>query len=85
MGCQPPHSESLSSLRKLHQEAAERGDECLAMLLRGIEMYVAVGREWELLDVMRKFAHDAREMVENTPSAEDLRKLYEREDTGGVT
>ena len=57
-----------------------RGDECLAMLLAGVDMYVAVGREWELLETMRKFAHDAEEMVRNTPSAAELKKLYERED-----
>ena len=80
MGCQPPHSESLDGLRRLRKEAADRGDECLAMLLQGVELYVAVGREWELLDIMRNFSHDAKEMVENTPSADDLRKLYERGD-----
>jgi hypothetical protein len=50
------------------------------MLLAGIEMYAAVGREWELLEVMRNFAHNAEEMVRNTPSAVELKKLYERED-----
>jgi hypothetical protein len=52
------------------------------MLLSGIEVYVSVGREWELLEVMRKFAHDAEEMVRNTPTAAELRKLYDREDAG---
>jgi hypothetical protein len=28
------------------------------------------------------FAHDAEEMVRNTPTAADLKKLYERTDTG---
>jgi hypothetical protein len=50
------------------------------MLLGGVEMYVAVGREWELLEVMRKFAHEAQEMVRNTPSADELRELYGRDD-----
>ena len=45
-------------------------------------MYAAVGREWELLEVMRKFAHDAEEMVRNTPSAAELKKLYELDDDG---
>lgn len=79
MGCQPPHSESLNSLQKLREEVAGRGDECLAMLLAGVGAYVAVGREWELLDVMRKFAHEAPDMVANTPTADDLRKLFEQE------
>ena len=82
MACQPPHPESLTGLRRLQQEAQERGDECLAMLLAGVDLYASVGREWELLEIMRKFAHDAEEMVQNTPSAAELKKLYERTDTG---
>jgi hypothetical protein len=49
------------------------------LLLAGVDLYISVGREWELLEVMRRFAHDAEEMVRNTPSAEDLKKLYEQE------
>lgn len=37
--------------------------------------------EWELLEVMRKFAHDADDMVRNTPTAAELKKLYERTDS----
>ena len=80
MTCQPPHPESLTALRQLQNEVRQRGDECLAMLLAGVEMYAAVGREWELLEIMRQFAHDAEEMVRNTPSAAELKKLYEQED-----
>ena len=80
MDCQPPHPDSIAGLRHLHEETRRRGDECLALLLAGVDMYVAVGREWELLEIMRKFAHDAEEMVRNTPSAAELKKLYERED-----
>jgi len=82
MVCQPPHPESLTGLRRLQQEVKQRGDECLAMLLAGVDLYASVGREWELLETMRKFAHDAEEMVHNTPSAAELKKLYERTDTG---
>ena len=82
MVCQPPHPESLTGLRRLREEVSQRGDECLALLLAGVDVYTSVGREWELLEVMRKFAHDAEEMVRNTPSAAELRKLYEREDAG---
>jgi hypothetical protein len=82
MVCQPPHPESIEGLRRLQREVKQRGDDCLAMLLAGIDVYAAVGREWELLEVMRKFAHDAEEMVRNTPSAAELKKLYEREDGG---
>ena len=82
MICQPPHSESIEGLRRLQREVKERGDDCLAMLLAGVDLYVAVGREWELLEVMRKFAHDSEEMVRNTPSAAQLKKLYEQDDSG---
>lgn len=82
MVCQPPHSESLASLRRIRDEVRQRGDLCLAMLLSGVEVYVTVGREFELLEIMRKFAHDAEDMVRNTPSAAQLRELYEREDPG---
>ena len=82
MVCQPSHPESIEGLRRLQREVKQRGDDCLAMLLAGVEVYAAVGREWELLEVMRKFAHDAEEMVQNTPSAAELKKLYEREDGG---
>jgi hypothetical protein len=61
-------------------EVGGRGDYCLAVLLAGVELYVSIGREWELLEVMRKFAHDAEDMVRNTPSAAELKRLYERED-----
>ena len=82
MVCQPPHPESINGLRRLQREVKQRGDDCLAMLLAGVDVYAAVGREWELLEVMRRFAHDAEEMVQNTPSAAELKKLYEREDGG---
>lgn len=82
MVCHPPHPESVANLRRLRDEVSERGDDCLAMLLSGVDVYIAVGREWELLEIMRKFAHEAEEMVRNTPSAGELKKLYEREDSG---
>lgn len=80
MTCQPPHPDSLISLRRLREEVSQRGDECLALLLAGVEVYASVGREWELLETMRKFAHEAEEMVRDTPSAAELKRLYERED-----
>jgi hypothetical protein len=80
MGCHPPHPDSLAGLRRLRDEVGLRGDQCLALLLAGLDLYLSIGREWELLEVMRKFAHEAEEMVRNTPSASDLRRLYERDD-----
>jgi hypothetical protein len=82
MLCQPPHPDSIMGLRRLYEEVRQRGDECLAMLLAGVDMYTAVGREWELLEIMRNFAHNAEEMVRNTPTATELRRLYEREESG---
>lgn len=79
MVCQPPHPDSLAALRRLREDVRQRGDECLALLLAGLEMYTCIGREWELLETMRKFAHDSEDMVRNTPSAAELKKLYERE------
>jgi hypothetical protein len=67
-------------LRRLREEVRERGDECLALLLAGVDVYTSVGREWELLETLRKFAHEAEEMVHNTPTAAELKRLFERED-----
>ncbi len=80
MVCDPPHPDSVEALRRLRKEVSRRGDECLALLLAGVDVYVSVGREWELLEIMRNFARDAEDMVRNTPSAAELKKLYERED-----
>ena len=82
MACHPPDPQSLLALRRLCDETRQRGDECLALLLAGVDLYVSMGREWDLLEIMRKFAHDAEEMVNNTPSAADLKRLYEREGPG---
>ena len=82
MSCHPPHADSIRELHELRERVHDRGDNCLSLLLAGIEVYVSIGREWDLLEVMREFAHLAEEMVRNTPSAADLRELYEREDEG---
>lgn len=80
MACAPPHSQSMEGLRRLRQQVHQRGDDCLEILLGGIELYVSIGREWELLETMRQFAHDAEDMVRNTPSAAELRRLYEADE-----
>ena len=76
MACRPPHPDSITALQMLSQEVAGRGDECLSMLLQGINLYVSLGREWELLESMRAFAHDSQEMVNGTPSPAELEDLY---------
>ena len=78
MACVPASSESLESLRRLEREAGERGDRCLALLLTGVELYVRLGREVELLDMMRSHAEQIGESVRGTPTAEELRRLFER-------
>jgi hypothetical protein len=79
MACRPTSRESLDQLRNLRGDADSRGDDCLALLLAGVELYIRSGHELELLEMMRNRAEDMREAVENTPSAEDLRRLFERE------
>jgi hypothetical protein len=75
----PTSPESLDGLRKLQSRAANRGDDCLALLLAGVDLYVRAGREMELLRTMRDNAEEMRDAIENTPTAEQLRRLYERE------
>jgi hypothetical protein len=77
MACQPTSEESMRRLRDLRQHATEYGDECLSLLLSGIELYVCAGRELELLEIIRANAEEMREAIENTPSAQDLHRLFE--------
>jgi hypothetical protein len=79
MSCQPPSPESIAALRNLRDDVERRGDRCLALLLAGVDLYASIGREFELLEIMRKFAHEAEHMVRNTPTAAELKKLYERD------
>ncbi len=82
MPWEPTSDESLELLRRLRHQVAERGDSSLALLLAGIELYVTLGREFELLDFMRTFAHDIHEAVEGTPSIKELEELFNREPPG---
>jgi hypothetical protein len=77
---EPTSPETLAALRQLIYHARRAGDETMAVLLAGIELYANLGREYELLEIMKRFAEDMREAVENTPSAAELKKLYERGD-----
>jgi len=79
MACRPASQESLEALRRLQVEAAGRDDDCLSLLLAGVELYIRAGRDFELLEHMRTSAEDLRDAIENTPSAEDLRRLFETE------
>lgn len=82
MACIPPSDQSLAELRKLRNLTAERGEECLSALLSGVDLYVSLGQEMELLEMMRDHAASLRESVEGTPTAEDLKRLYHDERPG---
>jgi len=79
MPWRPTSPESLELLRQIRREVAARGDNRLALLLAGVELYAVLGREFDLLEVMRSFAHDMHQAVEGTPTARDLEQLFERD------
>jgi hypothetical protein len=79
MPWRPTNPESLELLRQVRREIAERGDGHLALLLAGVELYAVLGREFDLLDVMRSFAHDMHQVVEETPTVRELEQLFERD------
>jgi hypothetical protein len=79
MPWRPTNPESLELLRKVRHEIAEYGDHRLALLLAGVELYAVLGREFDLLDIMRSFAHDMQQAVEDTPTVRELEQLFERD------
>ena len=79
MPWRPTDPESLELVRRLRREISERGDQRLAMLLGGLELYAVLGREFELLEIMRAFAHEMHESVQGTPTAKELEELFNRE------
>jgi hypothetical protein len=79
MPWRPTSAESLESLRRLRNEVEARGDYRLALLVAGVELYATLGREFELLETMRTFAHEMHEAVQGTPSARQLEELFNRE------
>ena len=83
MPWRPTSPESLESIRRLREEVEERGDRRLALLLAGVELYATLGREFELLEIMRAFAHEMHEAVQGTPSARELEELFNREPPAG--
>ena len=76
MHCSPISQESRRELLELRNRAHARGDDCLAILLTGVDLYVSIGKEVELLEMMRDYAERMREVIEKTPSAEELEQLY---------
>jgi len=79
MPWRPTNPDSLELLRKARREIAERGDYRLAMLLAGVELYAVLGREFDLLEIMRSFAHDMHQAVEGTPTVRELEQLFDRD------
>jgi len=79
MSWHPTSPESLELLRRLRHQVDENGDQRLALLLAGVEMYAVLGREFELLETMRTFAHDMHDAVLGTPSAKELEELFNRD------
>ena len=79
MNWRPSSSESLELLRHVRREIAERGDGRLALLLAGVELYAVLGREFDLLEIMRSFAHDMHQVVQDTPTVYELEQLFERD------
>jgi hypothetical protein len=79
MSWRPTSPESLELLRQVRREIAEQGDGRLALLLAGVELYAVLGREFDLLEVMRSFAHDMHQAVEGTPSVRQLEQLFQRD------
>jgi hypothetical protein len=79
MPWRPTSPESLELLRQVRREIAERGDRRLALLLAGVELYAVLGREFDLLEIMRSFAHDMHQAVDGTPTVRELEELFERD------
>ena len=79
MSWHPTDPESIELIRRLRQEVAKRGDARLALVLAGVELYATLGREYELLEVMRTFAHEMHDAVQGTPTAKELEELFNRD------
>ena len=79
MPWRPASPESLEAIRRLRHELEERGDRRLSLLLAGVELYAVLGREFDLLEIMRNFAHEMQDSVEGTPTARELEELFNRE------
>jgi hypothetical protein len=79
MPWRPTSPESLERLRQLRREIAEQGDVRFALMLAGVELYAVLGREFDLLEVMRTFANDIQHAVEGTPTARELEQMFDRD------
>jgi len=82
MAWEPTSSESLEMLRRFRHELSEHGEQRLALIVAGVELYALLGREFELLATMRTFAHEMHEAVQGTPTAKELEELFNRDAPG---
>jgi hypothetical protein len=78
-------NQRIEDLETMIAKARGRSDECFAVLLEGVRMYVSLGREVDLLEIMRDFEREVRPAVEGTPSAEELQRLYNRPEDSNRT
>jgi hypothetical protein len=78
----PVSPETLKALHTAAEAANKNGDPVIALILAGVRLYAELGREYDLLEGMRHFVEEMDEAVRNTPTAEQLRSLYSREDSG---
>lgn len=76
MPCPPISEDSRHELLQLRDRAHRRGENCLTLLLSGVDLYLSIGKEIELLEMMRDYAENMREAIQNTPSAKELEELY---------
>ena len=76
MPCHPISDESRHDLLELRDRAHHRDERCFATLLTGIDLFLSLGKEIELLEMMRDYADHMRDAIENTPSAQELEELY---------
>jgi hypothetical protein len=74
--CHPISYQSRHELLQLRQRCHERGDDCVAILLTGVDLYISIEKEFEPLEMMRDYADHMREAIEKTPSASELEELY---------
>lgn len=76
MPCPPISEDSRHRLLELRDRVHRRGEDCLAILLTGVDLFVSIGKEIELLEMMRAYADHMRDAIEHTPSAKELEDLY---------
>ena len=78
MHSDPISEDSRHELLSLRDRAERRGEERLCLLLTGVDLYLSIGREVELLEMMRDYAEGLRDAIEGTPSAKELERLYQQ-------